>query len=108
MIPRDFLEVRAGNAPVKIVTAAETLDVEDQLVLAVGGNYAITLPNCWKARGKDYLIYRHEGTVGSITVQDQDETANPYTSAATTVRDDFVLVRSFGYVWIELREQTTI
>lgn len=105
---RDFVEV-FGRTPIahKMVTGAETLDVEDHFVRAAGGTYAITLPPVSLANGI-YAIYRDDGTAGNVTVQDQDETPSPYTSAAMTAEHDYVVVAPFGgYCWIELAEKTT-
>jgi hypothetical protein len=111
--PGKIFNSLVANAPVKAVTAAATLGVNDQVVMATlptDGTYAITLPNVVDAAGRIYTIEataQADASPGTVTVQDSDETPDPYTSSAITAVDGYCVVYSNGRQWFQLAFSAT-
>ena len=111
MIPRDFLEnFTRDQSNTKIVAAAAQIGPQDNLIFVNGqGTFTITLPPAPKCAGKFYYFYCTVDNSASVTVQDSDETADPYTSDPLTAVGDYILLYCTpgGYNWVSIAEKTT-
>jgi hypothetical protein len=87
--------------PVRAVTAAFTVTLDDGLVLADGtaGAFAVTLPNARIAWGRTFVVKR-TGAAGTITVTAAGTaTIDGIATYALTVQYQSVSVQSDGVNW---------
>lgn len=109
MNERDILAAQNGDIDVYQFTATGTLAVYQTRVKVTAGaaDLVLTLPNVTEARGRIYTIELVATGGGGVTVQDQDETTDPYTSTKITGADGYCVVYSDGTRWYELAHSAT-
>jgi hypothetical protein len=107
-----FINALVANANVNAINAAETIGPNDRvnlITLPADSTYAVTLPKASEASGiyTFEVVAQADGSPGTVTVQDQDETADPYTSTAMTAIDGYLVLMCNGRSWFELAFSAT-
>ena len=107
-----FINALVANANVNSITAAETIGVNDRvnlITLPASSTYAVTLPKVSEASGiyTFEVVAAADGSPGTVTVQDRDETGDPYTSGELTAIDGYLVLLCNGRSWFQLAFSAT-
>ncbi len=95
-----------------LTSEAVTLTLKDRFVrtnssTALGGVFAVTLPNVSEAAGMVFSVYAEViADAASVTVQDNNE-ADGWADLVITVTGGYVVVYSDGKSWIPLASSLT-
>lgn len=99
----DFVMDRQKPDKIKRVTAAETLDVNERVVIATvdGANYNITLPPVAEAAGFIFTIIADVASAHAATIVDKGDDSR-WIDLALNVDEEYVILYSTGDNWLIL------